>query len=175
MCDRVPGVTLPWWDWTLRNAQQSGIPSIFAQSNVDGRPNPLYSFHVNLPNSTPRLVRNTGRQPGDPGELPAQADVDDVLSRTDWNDFVDALENIHDGIHGWVGGDMGIVASAAFDPIFWSHHAMIDRFWWLWQVRNGNANISADLLDVRAGALQSQSPGRAERERHWLRLCRRAD
>ena len=45
-------------------------------------------------------------------------------------------------------GIMGIVASAAFDPIFWSHHAMIDRLWWLWQVRNGNANISADLLDV---------------------------
>src|SRR5216683_144003 len=107
MRDRVPGVTLPWWDWTLRNAQQSGIPSIFAQSNVDGQPNPLYSFHVNLPNSTPRLVRNTGRQPGDPGELPAQADVDDVLSCTDWNDFVDALENIHDAIHGWVGGDNG--------------------------------------------------------------------
>jgi len=148
MRDRVPGVTLPWWDWTLRNAQQSGIPSIFARSNVNGQPNPLYSFHVNLPNSTPRLVRNTARQPSGPNELPVQADVDDVLSRTDWNDFVDALENIHDGIHGWVGGDMGIVASAAFDPIFWSHHAMIDRLWWLWQVRNGNSNISADLLDV---------------------------
>src|SRR5947208_10196187 len=78
MRDRVPGVTLPWWDWSLHSAQQSGIPSIFAQVNVDGQPNPLYSFHVNLPNSTPRLVRNTGRQPGDPGELPGPADVDDV-------------------------------------------------------------------------------------------------
>ena len=24
---------------------------------------------------------------------------------------------------------------------------MIDRIWWLWQVRHGNSNISADLLD----------------------------
>jgi hypothetical protein len=25
---------------------------------------------------------------------------------------------------------------------------MIDRLWWLWQARHGNANISTDLLDV---------------------------
>jgi len=96
-------------------------------------------------------VRNTGRQPSDPNELPAQADVDDVLSRTDWNDFVDALENIHDGIHGWVGGDMGIVASAAFDPIFWSHHCMIDRIWYLWQLRNGVNNIPQEYLALTLG------------------------
>jgi len=43
---------------------------------------------------------------------------------------------------------MGVVGTAAFDPIFWSHHAMIDRIWWLWQVRNGSGNISTNLLDT---------------------------
>lgn len=149
MRDQVPGVTLPWWDWTLRSAQQSGIPGIFAaQTGSDGQRNPLYSFSINLPGTNPPLVRDTERQPGDPNDLPTRADVDGVLSRGDWNDFADALEDVHDGVHGWVGGDMGIVASAAFDPIFWSHHAMIDRIWWLWQTKNGNANISHDLLDV---------------------------
>jgi tyrosinase len=47
----------------------------------------------------------------------------------------------------WVGGDMGRLSFAAYDPIFWSHHTMIDRLWWLWQVKNGNSNISPDLLD----------------------------
>jgi tyrosinase len=148
MRDRVPAVTLPWWDWTLRPPRQSGLPKIFTDRTVGTQPNPLLSFRINLPSTRPPLVRSTRRQPGRPNDLPTQADVNDVLSRTDWGDFADALENVHDQVHGWVGGDMGIVASAAFDPIFWSHHSMIDRIYWLWQVKNGNANISQDLLDV---------------------------
>jgi tyrosinase len=148
MRDRVPDVTVPWWDWTLRPPRQSGIPQIFADRLVGGQPNPLYNFRVNLPNTNPPLLRNTARQPGAPADLPAQQDVDDVLSLTDWSDFASALEDIHNAVHGWVGGDMGQIVSAAFDPIFWSHHAMIDRMWWLWQVKNGNANISTNLLDI---------------------------
>jgi tyrosinase len=149
MRDRVSGVTLPWWDWTLRPPRQNGLPAIFtARAGRDGQPNPLLGFRINLPNTNPPLVRNTARSPAPPGQLPTQGDVDGALARTDWNDFTDALEDLHDRVHGWVSGDMGIVATAAFDPIFWSHHAMMDRLWWLWQVRNGNANISADLLDA---------------------------
>lgn len=42
---------------------------------------------------------------------------------------------------------MGSVATAAFDPIFWSHHVMIDRVWYLWQLQNGLHNIPPDYLD----------------------------
>ena len=41
----------------------------------------------------------------------------------------------HDRVHGYVGGSMGQVPTAAFDPIFWSHHSMVDRIWYLWQNR----------------------------------------
>jgi tyrosinase len=47
----------------------------------------------------------------------------------------DSVENIHDNLHGWCGGDvttindgiallghMSDVTVAAFDPIFWLHH-----------------------------------------------------
>ena len=40
------------------------------------------------------------------------------------------------------------VATAAFDPIFWSHHAMIDRLWYLWQLRIGNSRMPPELLNV---------------------------
>lgn len=111
------------------------------------QPNPLATFRINLPNTKPSLVHKTERHPGVPNDLPAQSAVDDVLSRTDWDDFNLAIEDVHDNVHGWVSGDMGVVGSAAFDPIF-SHHAMIDRIWWLWQVRNGSGNISPALLDA---------------------------
>ena len=146
MRDQVPGVTLPWWDWTLGPPRQSGLPGIFTdRTGADGQPNPLLGFRVNLPQARPSIVRTTSRSPGPPDGLPTQDDVDNCLSRTDWSDFSDALEDIHDQIHGWVSGDMGVIGTAAFDPIFWSHHAMIDRIWWIWQARNGNGNIPSDL------------------------------
>ncbi|MFF4696346.1 tyrosinase family protein [Streptomyces chattanoogensis] len=39
---------------------------------------------------------------------------------------------IHDGIGGW----MGAVSGSARDPIFWLHHANIDRFWPSWLKRD---------------------------------------
>jgi tyrosinase len=148
MRDRVSSVTLPWWDWTLRPPRQNGIPDSFSVRTAGGKPNPLVGFRINLPNTNPPLVRNTSRDPGDVSDLPAQDDVNNLMTLTDWNDLTGAIEDMHNSVHGWVGGDMGVIPTSAFDPIFWSHHAMIDRVWWLWQVQNGSANISTDLLDV---------------------------
>jgi len=47
----------------------------------------------------------------------------------------------HNGVHLWIGGHMGAVATAALDPVFWLHHANIDRLWEAWLRRgNGRAN-----------------------------------
>jgi tyrosinase len=148
MRDRVKDVTLPWWDWTLGPPRQDGLPDVFTEARDGTQPNPLLRFRMNLPDSNPPLDRFTARSPGDPQDLRDNTDVSGVLSQTDWSDFTDGLEGIHDFVHGWVSGDMGVVGTAAFDPIFWSHHTMIDRIWWLWQARNGNGNISPDLLDL---------------------------
>ncbi|KAF8249103.1 Di-copper centre-containing protein [Wilcoxina mikolae CBS 423.85] len=47
-----------------------------------------------------------------------------------------SIEMIHNNIHGAVGGGqghMGNVAVAAFDPIFWLHHAQVDRLATIYQ------------------------------------------
>ena len=80
--------------------------------------------------------------------------------------FSQTLLDIHNRIHGWTGGflledgrpvvvdgnpvrgDMRVVGVAAYDPIFWSHHCMLDRIWYLWQLENGLNNIPADHLPV---------------------------
>ena len=146
--DRVPTVTLPWWDWTLRPPRQKGLPKIFTDSKAGSGPNPLKKFKINLASTNPPVVHATTRHPGPLTDLPAQADVDAAVLKTDWSDFSGAAEDLHDQVHGWVSGDMGVIGTAAFDPIFWCHHAMIDRLWWRWQVKNGNGNIPSDLLDV---------------------------
>jgi hypothetical protein len=47
-------------------------------------------------------------------------------------DFDGLYEQPHDNVHGWVGPDMADNAYTAFDPIFWSYHANIDRMFELW-------------------------------------------
>ena len=42
---------------------------------------------------------------------------------------------------------MGDIGVAAFDPLFWAHHAMIDRLWYLWQLRHGVNNIPPNYLN----------------------------
>jgi tyrosinase len=145
--DQVDTVTIPWWDWSSNISGREGIPRIFADEDVDGEPNPLYKAHINVPTTTPPLDMDTFRTPRRPSELPNRDEVDRVLALSDFGDFNDGLEDIHDQIHGWAGGTMGRVATAAFDPIFWSHHCMIDRIWWLWQLRHGNSGIPADMID----------------------------
>jgi len=109
----------------------------------------LRRSRIDLQNANPPVNHNTTRSPGDPQDLAQVAPaVEGLLDQTDWSDFTDGLEDVHDFVHGWVSGDMGNIGTAAYDPIFWSHHAMIDRLWWIWQARHGNTNISTELLDV---------------------------
>jgi tyrosinase len=46
----------------------------------------------------------------------------------------------HGVVHGQVGGNMGLFETAALDPIFWLHHANIDRLWDVWLRQPGRAN-----------------------------------
>jgi tyrosinase len=151
-----PTVTVPYWDYQSPVTKSEGIPKAFTDAKVSGNPNPLYSFHVVLPDSinldlfidrtqcSKSREYDTHRETLPPTSplLPTPKQIQDVLEKHDYGDFSDGLEEIHNGIHGWVGGrcgDMSNVALAAFDPIFWSHHCMIDRLFWLWQLRPGHS------------------------------------
>lgn len=43
----------------------------------------------------------------------------------------------HDSVHVAIGGFMGSFGTAARDPIFWAHHANIDRLWDFWLTMGG--------------------------------------
>jgi tyrosinase len=138
----VPGVTLPWWDWT-NHAQ--GVPGPYAKRKANGRKNPLFDSPIQPSGRTAPSQARTRRAPGDPDELPSATQVDAVLGNRDFFTFQTQLESIHDGIHVWVGGTMGEIATSAYDPLFWAHHCMIDRLWYLWQLRHPGAGVPASL------------------------------
>jgi tyrosinase len=142
--DLVPGVALPYWDW----AAQPTIPGAFAPRRLGTAANPLFSTQAVVPTATPPIRRRTVRRPGKtPGaQLPTADECAELLDDSDWASFSDRVEDFHDHVHVWVGGDMGDITTAAYDPVFFAHHTMIDRLWYLWQVRHGNGGIPADLL-----------------------------
>jgi tyrosinase len=152
--DQTVTVSLPWWDWTSAAAHADGyLPA-------GGQGNPLAAGPIPLDASDLALVRDnlpgaitddpdpvTIRDPELPDELPRPRTVTRALRSTTFAGFSTLLEGIHNGVHGWVGGAMSAVPIAAYDPIFWAHHAMIDRLWYLWQISPNGVAPPARLLD----------------------------
>ncbi|KAE8445423.1 hypothetical protein EG329_013436 [Mollisiaceae sp. DMI_Dod_QoI] len=64
-----------------------------------------------------------------------------------------SLEDIHNGIHGAVGGPgghMGDLDYSAFDPVFWLHHVNVDRLFAIWQAINPT-QYTFDRVDTLGG------------------------
>ncbi len=184
--EQNPAAIPPWWDWTSQLSHEEGVPGAYGASEVNGKANVLASGP--MPETPEGPARQTRRFPGspkllphadaptpEPGEKPQPAINDLIENASTFEDFSTRLQDVHDFIHGWVGGtdpndeqvggDMGNIATAAFDPIFWAHHVMIDRIWYEWQLKHGVDNIPpnygekvlapwgltvAQVLDVRA-------------------------
>jgi tyrosinase len=157
--DQTAAVSVPWWDWTSTAAHTTGLPAGYRASGGEAA-NPLATGPVTLNSADLALVRNrlpgaisdgasprTIRDPDVPDELPRAPTVARAMRSTTFTDFSRVLEGIHGGVHGWVGGAMTAVPIAAYDPIFWSHHSMIDRLWYLWQISPRGVNPPARLLD----------------------------
>ena len=104
-----PGVTIPYWDWVAN-------PEI---------PAPL---------TDRALLRSWSVRRGtfDPSHLPTAPQVNAVLRQSGYPAFQSKLEAIHGWVHNAIGGDMAKARSPQ-DPLFFLHHANVDRLWSRWQ------------------------------------------
>ena len=150
--------TLPYWDWSTHPT----IPEVFWGDAT----NPLNHGDIDPDFPGPHVGRAIG--PADP--IPAEFVGPNVISSIfDNPDFVLAIGSDpapkprpndgksraagllegtpHNGVHGTILGDMGDLLSPR-DPIFWLHHANVDRLWALWAERHPGAFPSeATYLD----------------------------
>ncbi len=100
------------------------------------------------------LVRNPNLTNSNLPAVTAFSNLRTILSNNSYNIFREALESQpHDEIH-WrfIGGNMSQMTSPE-DPIFWLHHAQVDRLWAIWQSSYGH-NQRSDYQ------VHSLSPGR---------------
>lgn len=105
----VPGVTVPYWDWTKARSIPAALtdPALLSSWSVERG-----QFDATL--------------------LPTQGLVGQVLKLTPFTPFQSNLEAIHGNVHNAVGGDMG-AAHSPTDPLFFLHHANVDRLWAQWE------------------------------------------
>jgi tyrosinase len=122
-----PEVTIPYWDWT--KASEQTFPAW------------LTSVLPTVQMPTPMPPITVTRSPGLPAWLATIASsTPSVMALGTFSAFTSGLEGIHGLVHGWVGGTMSWIATAPTDPIFWMHHANIDRLWSVWQAAHAGLN-----------------------------------
>jgi len=116
---------LPYWNWTAHPK----LPAPFR----------VVTSNLYTPNRDPNMNNGTGSLPATDVayKLPLSSD----FSNLDYYSAQSAVElSPHNVIHGDVGGASGWMAyidMAAQDPIFYLHHANIDRLWDLWLAQGG--------------------------------------
>jgi tyrosinase len=145
---------LPYWNYSPGGDRATLPPAFRQQEHPDdpNKPNPLFD-------PTRNAFVNDGEELD-----PLATDITAALAETvfslprpaggfggattgfnhfnqDPNFFPGMLEQTpHNDVHGQVGGDMGGFDTAGLDPVFWMHHANIDRLWAVWIGQAGMEN-----------------------------------
>jgi len=140
ICRKLTGnndFALPYWNWTTHPA----VPDVFWDTN-----SPLYDAN--------RFVTQSDQASASWVGAPA---IENILSQTNFNLFASGppvggqlhfatntgmLEQTpHNNIHSWISGDMGSFMSP-LDPVFWTHHNMLDCLWVDWNINRNNPNTN---------------------------------
>jgi tyrosinase len=124
---------VPYWNWT----EGSAVPDVFyAKGDVLNDTTKVLAQHVAIP-----------------AEFVSHSVLEGILEETNFLVFgsskattlrppvgYGALEATpHNNVHSLIGGDMGTYMSP-LDPVFWTHHAMMDYCWVDWNFDRNNQN-----------------------------------
>jgi tyrosinase len=188
-------LTLPFWDWTVFDPATdaaNGIPKILDDATYYSAPgvttvNPLAtapSLYRTASQSLSGPQSFTTRYPGGlRGVIPQlKNNIERYLTNPDFGRFSDDFDfGAHGTVHVNVGGqdpssplpfeygDMTSITSAAYDPIFWLHHAMVDKVWFDWQTEQSDATVPQHVRDtIVYGGFRGEELLDAERSLRYI-------
>lgn len=121
-------VSIPYWDWHESWDRNS---SLFMNGNNGF--NGLLGYDIN--NSIWSFTRSFSSNLSQPN--------DSYKNTSSFQTFESILRTVpHNRGHVFIGGTMGAVPTAPGDPMFYIHHAMVDKAWADWYNENPNADVS---------------------------------
>ena len=154
-----PTLSLHYWDWTTDpRAASAGHAALFTPTfmgSANGNAGaPLANFESTeitgdalegIPGDGvhDHIWRNVnGGSPGAPG-LPSDHSIvtagDTGPPATQYPAFLAAVQNAHNGAHGYIGGSIGVQHFSFHDPFVFLLHSNMDRLWAMWQLAPGKA------------------------------------
>ncbi|HEX8527385.1 tyrosinase family protein [Allosphingosinicella sp.] len=111
---------IPYWNWA--NPAERAIPAPFRVTSdaqlFDASRNPTLNGGGLLSASLGTAVNN-------------------AMTALTYSNAQSSVNGPHGTVHMTVTGNMCCFSSAARDPIFWVHHAQVDRLWNLWLAQGG--------------------------------------
>ena len=147
---------LPYWDYTSGDKNKMSLHPLFRDSKSNLYENCRFdSINKGFPIE---------------GEVERALDITKLMSYTDYELFNNNMDRApHGTIHDYIGhgndyndgklffnnsitgtvthdGLMGWVPTAAFDPIFWTHHSNIDRIWQKWSNSKNGQMVTLEML-----------------------------
>nr|WCA44164.1 hemocyanin [Crepidula fornicata] len=143
-------VSVPYWDWTQPIKK---LPALINDATYyDSRAhakleNPFFRWKI------PGTDMYTSRDP-----RPDLFDSDYFLNnallaleQTSYCDFEVQFEILHNALHSFLGGrgkySLSSLDYSAFDPVFFLHHANVDRIWAIWQALQKIRGLPFDESD----------------------------
>jgi tyrosinase len=151
---------LPYWNY-FGPEQEFNIPPAFTQQTLpDGSPNPLFvtarygphddgNIYVPIPPVNQDCMSNDLYTGSDPATPPPGFGGPDTGFSHAGGTSGNLENNPHNLVHVYVGGNApdgqtyGLMSDpglAGLDPIFYLHHANIDRMWAAWNANSSNTN-----------------------------------
>jgi tyrosinase len=141
---------LPYWNY-CRGGNYASLPEAF-RKHQDGSPNPLYV------EARSRLINGGGRIPLEARESTKALARPHFIGTEEFGGGREEVRQFghnggvfeitpHGTVHDAVGGGngwMSDIRKAAKDPIFWLHHANIDRIWAQWIAKGGGRKNPAE-------------------------------
>lgn len=161
-------VTVPYWDTTLDSKMSNPLQSVLFTDRFMGSCQGAVHGGImgtGWESTTGTITRNCGTD----GPLITDEVIFNVTRRSrmsamcgENSEIDDDLEFHHNGVHRWIDGQMAILASAVYDPVFWIYHCFIDKVWEDFrenQKRNGvNPETDYPQNPVTMGAVDLHRP-----------------
>ncbi len=158
--DRRDDWALPFWDYSSGSPGNALPPAFRVRTLPDGTPNPLFVAErrgsVNDGAPLPDVITSTEKALAEAifTSSAQGASVGFGGPQTGFAHQGPAFGQLeaqpHGPVHVQVGGNGGLMTdpnTAAADPIFWLHHANIDRVWAVWNLGGGANPTTKAWLD----------------------------
>ncbi|QUC21780.1 uncharacterized protein UV8b_06024 [Ustilaginoidea virens] len=155
---------IPYWDWSLdwMDLANSSIWDSVHGFGGDGDPfgpetvgegrcivdgpfaklRPILYNHTFTQHCISRGFHDGNQMGRLPGAAYSPEKMGEILRKPRYKDFVRELEiYLHGSLHQSVNGDFKAM-TAANDPLFYVHHAQLDRVWWQWQQQDPRSRLT---------------------------------